>query len=440
MFNMKLKYKRQGAYTEERKSRTEKKPIIEAPLSETMIYPMNMHIGKPGEPIVEVGDAVKMGQLIAEKQGFVSANIYSSVSGTVEAIEEKPTMHGPHLAVVITNDFKDTKAPTLKATNDPLSAQDKLSLIEQAGIVGMGGATFPTHVKLSPPKGKSIDTLIINGAECETYSTADHRLMIESADEIVAGIKELLTLFPIKQTYIAIETNVHDSVSALKEAIGEDERIQIKELETIYPQGAEKRLIKTLVNREVPSGGLPLDVHTIVANVSTVRAAYLAIQQGLPLMDRVTTVTGEPIKDPQNFRVRIGTPVQVLIDACGGFIEKTGKMLHGGPMMGKPITSGQVPITKGTSVISFLPKEEVTVDERTPCIKCAECLNVCPVNLQPILISNAYEQGDIDEAERLGAMDCIDCGNCSYVCPANIPLLDNIRQAKTEIKAGKEKS
>ncbi|WP_369813895.1 electron transport complex subunit RsxC [Halolactibacillus sp. JCM 19043] len=417
-----------------------KKSIIEAPLSEKMIYPMNMHIGKPAEPIVEVGDDVKMGQLIAEKQGFVSANIYSSVSGTVESIEEKPSMHGPHLAIVIKNDFKDTPAPALTSTQEDLTSQDKLSLIERAGIVGMGGATFPTHVKLSPPKGKAIDTLIINGAECETYSTADHRLMIESAEEIVAGIKELLTLFPIKQTYIAIESNVHDSVCALKQAIGDDERIQIKELETIYPQGAEKRLIKTLVNREVPSGGLPLDVHTIVANVSTVRAAHLAIQKGLPLMDRVTTVTGEPIKDPQNFRVRIGTPIQVLIDACGGFVEKTGKMLHGGPMMGKPITSGQVPITKGTSVISFLPKEEVKVDERTPCIKCAECLNVCPVNLQPILISNAYEQGDIDEAERLGAMDCIDCGNCSYICPANIPLLDNIRQAKTEIKARKEKS
>nr|WP_231631576.1 electron transport complex subunit RsxC [Halolactibacillus sp. JCM 19043] len=413
---------------------------MEAPLSEKMIYPMNMHIGKPAEPIVEVGDDVKMGQLIAEKQGFVSANIYSSVSGTVESIEEKPSMHGPHLAIVIKNDFKDTPAPALTSTQEDLTSQDKLSLIERAGIVGMGGATFPTHVKLSPPKGKAIDTLIINGAECETYSTADHRLMIESAEEIVAGIKELLTLFPIKQTYIAIESNVHDSVCALKQAIGDDERIQIKELETIYPQGAEKRLIKTLVNREVPSGGLPLDVHTIVANVSTVRAAHLAIQKGLPLMDRVTTVTGEPIKDPQNFRVRIGTPIQVLIDACGGFVEKTGKMLHGGPMMGKPITSGQVPITKGTSVISFLPKEEVKVDERTPCIKCAECLNVCPVNLQPILISNAYEQGDIDEAERLGAMDCIDCGNCSYICPANIPLLDNIRQAKTEIKARKEKS
>lgn len=440
MLNMKLKYKRGGAYTEERKSRTEKKSIIDAPLSETMIYPMNMHIGKPADPIVEVGDNVKMGQLIAQKRGFVSSNIFSSVSGTVEAIKEMPTMHGPHLAIVIKNDFKDIKAPTLEKTHESLSTEDKLTRIEQAGIVGMGGATFPTHVKLSPPKGKSIDTLIINGAECETYSTADHRLMIESAEEIVSGIKELLTLFPIKQTYIAIETNVHDSVAALKQAIGNDKRIQIKELETIYPQGAEKRLIKTLLNREVPSGGLPLDVHTIVANVSTVRAVYLAIQKGLPLMDRVTTVTGEPIKDPQNFRVRIGTPVQVLIDACGGFVEKTGKMLHGGPMMGKPITSGQVPITKGTSVISFLPKEEVKVDERTPCIKCAECLNVCPVNLQPILISNAYEQGDIDEAERLGAMDCIDCGNCSYICPANIPLLDNIRQAKTEIKARKEQS
>lgn len=440
MLNLKLKYKRRGAYTEERKERTEHKAIVDAPLSDTMIYPLNMHIGKPAEPIVEVGEQVKMGQLIAEKQGFVSANIYATVSGTVEAIKEMPSMHGQNKAIVIQNDFKDTPAPLLVEPHQNLTPQEKLALVEKAGIVGMGGATFPTHVKLSPPKEKQIDTLIINGAECETYSTADHRLMIESADEIIAGVKELLSLFPIKQTYIAIETNVHDSVEALKRAIGDDSRIKIKELETIYPQGAEKRLIKMLVNREVPSGGLPLDVHTIVANVSTVRAVYLAIQKGLPLLERITTLTGEPIKDPKNFRVRIGTPIQVLIDASGGFVSKTGKMLHGGPMMGKPITSGQVPITKGTSVISFLPKEEVKEDERTPCIKCAECLNVCPVNLQPILISNAYEKGDIEEAERLGAMDCIDCGNCSFICPANIPLLDNIRQAKTEIKARKEKA
>lgn len=440
MLNLKLKYKLRGAYTEERKERTEHKAIVDAPLSDTMIYPLNMHIGKPAEPIVEVGEQVKMGQLIAEKQGFVSANIYATVSGTVEAIKEMPSMHGQNKAIVIQNDFKDTPAPLLVEPHQNLTPQEKLALVEKAGIVGMGGATFPTHVKLSPPKEKQIDTLIINGAECETYSTADHRLMIESADEIIAGVKELLSLFPIKQTYIAIETNVHDSVEALKRAIGDDSRIKIKELETIYPQGAEKRLIKMLVNREVPSGGLPLDVHTIVANVSTVRAVYLAIQKGLPLLERITTLTGEPIKDPKNFRVRIGTPIQVLIDASGGFVSKTGKMLHGGPMMGKPITSGQVPITKGTSVISFLPKEEVKEDERTPCIKCAECLNVCPVNLQPILISNAYEKGDIEEAERLGAMDCIDCGNCSFICPANIPLLDNIRQAKTEIKARKEKA
>lgn len=440
MLNLKLKYKRRGAYTEERKERTEHKAIVDAPLSDTMIYPLNMHIGKPAEPIVEVGDHVKMGQLIAEKQGFVSANIYASVSGTVEAIKDMPSMHGPNRAIVIQNDFKDTPAPLLVEPNQHLTRQEKLALVEKAGIVGMGGATFPTHVKLSPPKEKQIDTLIINGAECETYSTADHRLMIESADDIIAGVKELLSLFPIKQTYIAIETNVHDSVEALKRAIGDDTRIKIKELETLYPQGAEKQLIKTLVNREVPSAGLPLDVHTIVANVSTVRAVYLAIQKGLPLLDRVTTLTGEPIKDPQNFRVRIGTPIQVLIDASGGFVSKTGKMIHGGPMMGKPITSGQVPITKGTSVVTFLPKEEVKEDERTPCIKCAECLNVCPVSLQPILISNAYEKGDIDEAERLGAMDCIDCGNCSFICPANIPLLDNIRKAKTEIRARKEKA
>lgn len=433
-----FKYKREGAYTEERKERTEHLPIEEAPVPDLLIFPLAMHIGKPAEAIVEVGDTVKMGQLIGKKDGFISANIHSSVSGKVTDIKEAATMHGIGTCIFIENDHKDTPAAPLFQGEAPTDKQARIKLIEDAGIVGMGGATFPTNVKLSPPPGKTIDTLIINGAECEAYSTSDHRVMIEYADELVKGIQILLDLYPIKYTYVAIESNVHDSIEALEAAIGDDSRIKIKELETIYPQGAEKRLIKNLVDREVPSGGLPADVHALVSNVSTIRQVYQTIAYGTPLMSRVTTLTGEPVKNPKNLLVRIGTPIQTLIDACDGFQSKPGKMLHGGPMMGKPINSGQIPITKGSTIITFLPKEEVVADERTPCIKCAECLNVCPVSLQPILISNAYEQGDIDEAERLGAMDCIDCGNCSFICPSNIPLLENIRKAKGEIKARKE--
>ncbi|WP_017471581.1 electron transport complex subunit RsxC [Amphibacillus jilinensis] len=435
---LQLMKKREGAYTVERKRRTEHKPTEEASVPEYLIYPLSMHIGAPAKPVVEKGDYVKIGTLIAEKEGFISANVYASISGQVKEISDQPTMNGKGPCIVIKNDYQDVYEAPLLSEGEELTVDQKKSLIEQAGVVGMGGATFPTSVKLSPPPEKSIDTLIINGAECEPYSTSDHRLMVEYAEQLIEGIRVLHEVLPVTKTYIAIESNTHESVAVMKAAIEDVDHIEIKELETIYPQGSEKSLIKNLTGREVPPGGLPADVHTLVTNVATTFAIYEAVRLGRPLTKRITTITGEPIKEPKNLWVRIGTPIQHLIEECQGFQSKTGKMIHGGPMMGKPLTSGQVPITKGSSVITFLEKEEAVRSERTPCIQCAECLHVCPVSLQPILISNAYENGDIDQAEKLGAMDCIDCGNCSYICPSKIPLLDNIRSAKSEIKARKE--
>ncbi|MCZ0702232.1 electron transport complex protein RnfC [Natronobacillus azotifigens] len=434
-----LKGKREGAQTEERKHRTEHRPIEEASVPSTLIYPLSMHIGAPATPLVEEGDKVKIGTLIAEKAGFVSANIYSSVSGEVIEISDMNTTNGKGPCIAIKNDFQDEWDEPLFNEGEELDRERKLKIIEKAGIVGMGGATFPTSVKLSPPPEKKIDTLIINGAECEPYSTADHRLMVEYAKELIEGVRVLLEIVSATNVYIAVESNGHESVEALKKAIGDSDYIQVKELPTIYPQGSEKNLIKNLTGREVPPGGLPADVHVMLMNVATTYAVYEAVRLGKPLTKRITTVSGEPIKDPKNLWVRIGTPIEELIKECDGFQSAPGKMIHGGPMMGKPITSGRVPVTKGTSVITFLEPEEVTTDERTACIRCSECLNVCPVSLQPILISNAYENGDIDQAEQLGAMDCIDCGNCSYICPSKIPILDNIRSAKIEIRSRKEK-
>ncbi|WP_440897389.1 electron transport complex subunit RsxC [Amphibacillus sp. Q70] len=433
-----LMRKREGVYNEDRKERTENRPIEEATVPEYLVFPLAMHIGAPAEPTVEKGDKVKVGTLIAEKAGFISANVHSSISGEVIDISDQPTIKGIAPCITIKNDYKDLEEPPLYSEDEELSVDQMIEIIEKAGVVGMGGATFPTSVKLSPPAEKTIDTLIINGAECEPYSTADHRLMVDHAKELIDGVRILVDILSVGTVHIALESNTHDSVEEMKKILDKVDHINIVELETIYPQGSEKNLIKKLTDREVPAGGLPVDVHTVVVSVATTLAIYEAIRSRRPTVKRITTITGEPIQEPKNLLVRVGTPINHLIEECQGFRSKPGKVIHGGPMMGIPIKSGRIPVTKGTSVITFLEKEEAVRSERTPCIQCAECLNVCPVSLQPILISQAYENGDIEEAERLGAMDCIDCGNCSYICPSKIPLLDNIRSAKKEIRARQE--
>lgn len=431
-----------GSHPEENKSRTSKLPIVDASVPKIMVYPVSMHIGAPAKPIVEVGDKVKAGQIIAEEGGFVSAHVYSSVSGEVIGLEKRPTVGGEADSIIIKNDYKYEKADPIvePGHSHEMSKEDIISTVRKAGIVGMGGATFPTAVKLSPPPGMTIDTLIINGAECEPYSTSDHRVMVEHADEIIDGINLSRKLFPqLKKIYIGIEDNKPDAIKKMEEAASNFDDISVRPLKSMYPQGSEKNLIQNLAGREVPPGGLPAQVRCVVTNTSTIRSVYRACEYGEPLIERIVSVSGTPVKEPKNLRVKIGTPMDSLIDDCGGFSEVPGKVLGGGPMMGKTVSDLGVPIIKGTTAITVLNPEEANIGEEENCIMCAECIHVCPVSLQPILISEAFERGNIEKAKELGAMDCIECGNCSFVCPSKIPLLENIRAAKAAIKQKEEK-
>lgn len=432
-----IKRARKGTYPEEHKERTEDRPIEEASVPKIMVIPLSMHIGAPAKPVVEIGDKVKVGTLIGEAAGKISANVHSSVSGEVLAIEERDTANGKSDCVIIKNDYEYKEEPPMIEEGQKLDPDGIRELIRKAGIVGMGGASFPTDVKVSPPDGSAIDTIILNGAECEPYSTADQRLMVEYAGEIIEGLKVIQEIFQIKKTYIAIEDRAQDAIAAMREATADLDETEVKVMTTMYPQGSEKVLIRSLADREVPPGSLPAEIGVFLTNVSTSLAIYDAVRRGRPLTYRITTVTGTPLKEPKNLKVRIGTPVDSLIEDCGGYKEIPGKIINGGPFMGKPLKDDTAPVMKASSIILVQNVKEAKVDERTECIMCSQCLDVCPVNLQPILISNAYENGDIDKAEELGALDCIACGNCSFICPSKIPLLDNIRAAQNEIKARK---
>ena len=429
-----------GSHPKENKERTSHVPITSAKVPQELVFPVSMHIGAPAKPVVEVGQEVKIGTLLAEAGGFVSAPIHSSVSGKVTAIEKRPTLNGPADCIIVENDGLDTFEESIKEREDITDAKKILEIIRNAGIVGMGGAAFPTSVKLDPPKGSVIDTLIINGAECEPYSTSDHRVMLEQSEEIVKGIEVARYLFPkLKNIYVAIEDNKPDAIEAMRNASKDFDDIEVRPLRTMYPRGSEKNLIKDLTGREVRPGGLPLEVRCVLMNVSTTRAVYRAVKLGEPLYQRVVSVSGTPVENPRNLLVRVGTPVESLLEECGGLKESVYKILSGGPMMGRALPDIRVPIIKAMTAITALTEKEAETGEESDCIMCSECINVCPVNLQPILISEAYKRGDIDAAQKLGAMDCIECGNCSYICPSKIPLLDNIRDAKAAIKAQQEK-
>jgi Na+-translocating ferredoxin:NAD+ oxidoreductase subunit C len=414
------------------------RPIKILPIPKAVDIPVSQHLGAPAEPVVSKGDKVKTGELIAKSKGFVSANVHSSVTGTVIKVDKSADSSGYNRLSISVATEEDQWMEGIDTGTDlvkKISAtpEEIVARTLEAGIVGMGGATFPSHIKLSVPKGKKAEVLIINGVECEPCLTSDHRLMIEKGEEILVGIRLMMIALGVKRAIIGIENNKPDAIASLRSLSEQYEGMEVKPLRLKYPQGAEKQLIKSLVNREVPSGGLPVDVGTVVHNVGTAFAVYEAIQKNKPLIERVVTVTGRKVAEPSNFLVRIGTPVAELIEAAGGMPEDTGKIVNGGPMMGKALSSIEVPVTKGTSGILLIPTGESVRKPVQNCIRCAKCITVCPMGLEPYLLMAAtgHRQWETVETERV--MDCMECGSCSFICPSGRQLLDYIRLGKTTV-------
>ncbi len=415
------------------------KAIERAKAPEKVYIPLQQHIGAPAKAVVNKGDEVKLGQLIGEAQGFVSSNIHSSVSGKVVDIKVCDVPGGQAPCVIIENDFKEELHESVKPKGDleTLTKEEIVGIIKDAGIVGMGGATFPNHVKISPPPNSTAEYVILNGAECEPYLTADDRLMVERPDDVVFGIRALMKSLDVKKGFIGIEANKPEALKNVMEAAKAYPEVEVVGLEVKYPQGAEKQLIYACTGREVPSGALPIAVGAVVDNVGTAAAISDAIQKGMPLVERITTVTGPCIAEPKNLITKIGTKVYEIIDQCGGIKQgvEAGKLIMGGPMMGLAQYTDDISTNKGSSGILILPESEARFPEPQNCIRCGRCTEVCPAFLQPLYISAYSLKNMFDQAEAVNAMDCIECGSCSFICPAARPLLPSIRTAKREIGA-----
>ncbi len=426
-----------GIHPEYHKELASGKSIERAKLPQRIVVPLSQHIGAPTQSDVNIGDEVKKGQVIGVATSFVSSPVHSSVSGKVIAMAPFPNPAGRMVpSVVIESDGKD-ESVSFKEDHAymKMSADEIKAKIKDAGIVGLGGAAFPTNVKLSPPKEKTIDTVIINGAECEPYLTADHRLMVERAKDVVEGLKIIMKSLQVNNGYIGIEENKPDAIEAVKSAISGEANIELYTLEIKYPQGAEKMLIKAIKGREVPTKGLPMDVGVVVQNVGTALAIYEAVRYGKPLIERVVTITGEGIREPRNMMVRIGTLMSDVIEQCGGLVEGAVKVISGGPMMGFAQWTLDVPVVKGTSGILVLSeKESVSSDEYTACIRCGSCIDVCPMGLNPSQLSILSEKGFFDEAKDYNIFDCFECGSCAYVCPAKRPMVQFMRLIKSQVK------
>ncbi|MEN8249947.1 MAG: electron transport complex subunit RsxC [Bacteroidota bacterium] len=414
---------------------TSTKDIHKAPVPDVVYVPVSQHIGVPSEIVVELRDKVEIGQVIAKSGGYVSSNIHSPVVGTVTKLDKVVDSKGyKSQCVVIKTDkknesnYEDVTYP-LK-TEIEMSPEDILTRITEYGIVGLGGATFPTHVKLNVNEDNKLDHLIINGVECEPYLTADHRLMLERAEEIIVGINILLHALGIEKAIIGIENNKINAISNFEYLTKDDPRVSVAALKVKYPQGSEKQLISAILDREVPKNGLPRDAGVLVHNVGTIYAIYQAVQHNLPLTQRVVTVTGKKLKDPANYWVKIGTPIKALIEEVGGIPQGTRKILNGGPMMGRAVKSLDVPVTKACSGIVIISDDEVHRGKELNCIRCAECVFVCPMGLEPHLLMNLTEKRLWERACDEDIMTCLECGSCSYVCPSYRPLLDYIRFGK----------
>ena len=425
-----------GVFLPHYKEFSEHQPITTIALPKQVVVPLHQHIGAPCKSVVQVGDKVTTGQKIGDSDAFVSAPVFASVDGTVVAIEPRPSFTGAKVESVVIEVAQDQAEPKWSDRDVTKLSNDEIKqAIKDAGIVGMGGAAFPTHVKLSPPK--PIDVIIINACECEPFLTCDHRVIVEMTAELIEGSKLIAKVVDAPRVIIGIETNKPDGVEALKKLIGDDEGLEVVELNVKYPQGSEKQLIKAAVNREVPPGKLPLDVGVVVQNVGTAVAVYEACRYSKPLYERVLTVTGDAAANPGNYRVRIGTSIGDVIEQSGGFKDgvQPGKVVLGGPMTGFAQESLDVPVVKGTSGILLFSEEMVVKSEHMACVRCGKCVDHCPMNLYPNYIGVHAENGQYDKAVEWGAMDCFECGICVYVCPSNRPIVQFVRDTKKEIAA-----
>lgn len=421
------------------KALSENRPTLTPPLLERYQVLLCENVGKPPKPVVKVGDTVGKYQLIAAAEGFVSANLHAPTSGKVVKIGDVPGPMGiPAPAIEIEADGEDRAAETFTPLADWRSAAPKelVKRIADCGIVGMGGASFPTHVKLSPPPDKKVDTLILNGAECEPFLTADHRLMLEHPRDVITGALIMARILGVDNISIGIEINKRDAIESL-ETLADGTNVRIVPLMVRYPQGSEKHLIQAIAEREVPSGGLPADAGCVVQNVATAAACTDAVLRGLPLIERIVTVTGEIVCRPGNWKLRIGTPLLEALRLAGGVTEEPGKILFGGPMMGFAQRSLAVPISKNTSGILLLTHEMALRHLATSCIRCGRCVQGCPMHLSSCLLATAIENGRWDLAQQNHVMDCIECGSCAYVCPAHRPLVQLMRSAKMELRKRK---
>ncbi len=439
---MKLLSFKGGTHPNDNKKLTENIPIKEMKTSKYMVYPMSQHIGVPCTPCVSVGDRVLIGQIIGDSDAFVSAKIHSTVSGKVSAIEKRLHPNGTKvMSVVVENDFLDETVDSIKDYDDisVLSVEEKIKLIKEAGIVGLGGATFPTHIKLSPPPDKKIDCFIVNGAECEPYLTSDYRVMLENPETVVKGILLIMEILGVSKAYIGIENNKPQAIKIMKEHTKDFKSIKVCPLKTKYPQGSEKHLIKAITGKEVPSGKLPADVGAVVDNIDTCTAVYHAIKNRQPILSRIVTVSGLAVENPSNFKVRIGTSFKDIFDEAGLNSEKTVKILMGGPMMGIAQSSLDVPVIKGTSALLALTAQEADFTSEVNCTRCGKCVEKCPMGLMPLELNNYAKIGDLEKCIKYDIMDCVECGVCSFTCPSSNRITQRIKLAKKQIAANRKK-
>ena len=414
------------------------KAIQTLDLPKQAVFPLSQHIGAPAVAVVKRGDMVKVGTKIAEAGGFVSAPIFSSVSGKVSKIDTVVDASGyrkPAIYIDVEGDeWEDTidRRPDL-VRECSLSPEEIVAKIKDAGVVGMGGACFPTHVKLCPPPGAKAECVIINGVECEPYLTADHRLMLEKTEEVLVGVSLLMKAAKVTKAYVGIENNKPDAIKLMTEKARAYSGIEIIPLKVKYPQGGEKQLIDAIIRRQVPAPpAIPINVGAVVQNVGTAFAVYEAVMKNKPLFERVVTVTGKPLKNPSNFLTRIGTPMSQLIEAAGGMPEDAGKLI-GGPMMGKALVSAEIPICKGSSGVLLMSVKEAARAEAQPCIRCAKCVSACPMGLEPFLLATLSAHNEWERVEKEDIMSCIECGSCQFTCPSHRPMLDYIRLGKNTV-------